>query len=466
MAPVPVVGVVGGGLAGALVAIHLLRVARARLRIVVVERRPEIGRGIAYSTSDPAHLLNVPIERMSSLCDDPMHLTRWAEARLGRRPAPGAYLPRQLYGEYIGAALAEYDRPAAGRTVEHVRDEVVDLRSGAAGAELVLGSGGVIACDQVVLALGNLPSPPPGWLIEHPRVVADPWADGALEPTAETTLVVGTGLTAVDVTTSLCPPGTAGRVVAVSTSGQLPFAHLPGRREASPPPSLPEGPIALRALVELVAGHVDRMQAEGYDWRDALDGMRPRIPELWRRLSLDDRRRFVAEYARVWEVRRHRMAPAAAARIRELRGAGRLRLVAGRVVAARPLRDAIEVELTARDGTRSTLVADRVVACTGPCTKVGTTPDPLVRRLLSRGLASPDALGLGLRCGPRAELLDAAGRPLARVRVIGPPLRGELWETTAVAEIRRQAEQLASELSATLGLSRPGWVQARIAGAE
>ncbi|HEU4658350.1 MAG TPA: FAD/NAD(P)-binding protein [Capillimicrobium sp.] len=453
----PVVGVVGGGLAGALTTVHLLRAAQLPLRVVLVDRSGSAGRGVAYATRDDAHLLNVPMERLSAFSADPDHFARWARATLDPSLAPGAYLPRRRYGDYVEAVLRDAERGAAHAVVERVRDEVVDLERTVpgAGVRLRMRSGARLDCDAVVLALGNLPAPAPPWLIDDPRVAPDPWAPGALDgPPARRTLLVGTGLTAVDAAISFAARDDAAEIVATSGCGRLPFAQLPGRRTVAPPPAVPDGPLPLPELVALVEGHIAEARAQGFDWRDAIDGLRPVIPELWRRLSLADRRCFVADHARAWELRRHRMAPEVAARIAELRAAGRLRLSTGRVVAMRATRREVEVEVVAADGRRI-IAVDRVVVCAGPCADVARTPDPLVRRLLAGGWARPDALGLGLCGGPRAELRGDAGVLHDDVRVLGPVLRGQLWETTAVAEIRRQAERLALLLSEQLAQRRP-----------
>src|SRR3954471_729522 len=95
------VAVVGGGAGGTLVAIHLLRQARSPFSIVLVERRSELGRGVAYSTREPDHLLNVPAGKLSALPDVPDHFARWAGA------PEGAFVPRGRYGEYLEQTLQE-----------------------------------------------------------------------------------------------------------------------------------------------------------------------------------------------------------------------------------------------------------------------------------------------------------------------------------------------------------------------
>src|SRR4051794_7208929 len=77
----PLVAVVGAGAAGSLVAIHLAdRLARtgaAPFDLLLVDPDARLGRGVAYSTADPRHLLNVPAQGMSALPGRPTHFLDW-----------------------------------------------------------------------------------------------------------------------------------------------------------------------------------------------------------------------------------------------------------------------------------------------------------------------------------------------------------------------------------------------------
>src|SRR5687767_8357114 len=94
------VAVVGGGASGSLQALHLLRAGIANVTLIEREREP--GRGVAYSTRRPEHLLNVPARRMSAFPDDPDHFTRWFAARGG---GADQFAPRLLYGDYLTELL-------------------------------------------------------------------------------------------------------------------------------------------------------------------------------------------------------------------------------------------------------------------------------------------------------------------------------------------------------------------------
>jgi uncharacterized NAD(P)/FAD-binding protein YdhS len=465
----PAVAVVGGGCAGTLVAANLLRRAGGPLHVVMIERSGRFGPGVAYSTDDPRHLLNVPARGMSAFSDQPLHFADWAASHLGESAPCERYLPRGVYGAYLCAVLEESRaRARPRRTLQLIDGEAIGLRSSSTAVELLLADSTTVSCDRVVLATGALEGSGIAELPADPRVIEDPWAPGALAGgvpadcvPAGLTLVVGTGLSAVDASLSICHGG--GRVLALSRGGQFPYAHLPGPRVPSPPPVIPRGTTTLARLERLIRAHVKSMQRQGYDWRDAIDGLRPLTPTLWAGLTACERRRFLRERLRAWERRRHRMAPAVGAHLHGLLDGGHVTLRAGSVVAARASSGGVEVDVapgdagparTSSDGVEvdvtptntgpvRTYACERVVVCTGAGTSVERSASPLLRALLASGTASPDPLGLGLRSDERGALLDSDGHADGRVLTLGALRRGELWETTAVQEIRAQAEHLA-----------------------
>jgi uncharacterized NAD(P)/FAD-binding protein YdhS len=463
----PAVAIVGGGCAGTLVAANLLRQAGGPLRVVLVERSGRFGPGVAYSTQDPQHRLNVPAQGMSAFCEEPSHFVQWAASRLGASSSPDSYLPRGVYGEYLQEVLAESRaRARPGRTLELISGEVIGVTRPGARLELLLGDGSRVPCDRVVLATGSLEAAPMSLLPSDPRIITDVWAPGAIHAikaaqggpggTAGVTLVVGTGLSAIDAALSTCSQ--QGRVLAVSRGGKLPHAHLPGLRTPAPAPVIPRETATLAQLERLVSEHVRSMQGLGYDWRDAIDGLRGDTPRMWAILPVSERRRFLRERVRAWETRRHRMAPAVAERVRSLLGDGRVQVQAGSLLAARSSAAGVEVDIrpSSQSHRARTLTFARVVVCTGAGTDVRRSTNPVLQTLLADGSVSPDPLGLGLQTTEEGALLDSHGRADGRLLTLGSLRRGELWETTAVPEIRAQAQSLANTIEQSLSRSRSG----------
>lgn len=450
------VAIVGAGFSGTMLAAHLLRGAREPLRIVLVERADRPGSGLAYSTPCDAHLLNVRAYNMSAYPDDPRHFLRWLWARddgAGVPPSGHAFVSRALYGAYIRDVLTEARAKAGPDTVlELVRDEATEVEATPGSVRLRLASGAVREADTAYLCIGHFPpSPPPLPATEvfgSARWIGDPWDMAALAtvPPDGTVLVLGTGLTMVDIVLSLLDRGHRGRIVAVSRRGLLPHRHEEVRPYTSfvHPEVLPL--TVLDVLIALKAD-VRRARQEGYDWRSAFDAMRPHHHRLWANLPLEERRRFLRHARPFWEVHRHRMAPEVARRIGEAIGRGQLEVRAGRLQALTPEPAGVAVRVRGRGGAAEwSLTVDAVVNATGTECDFARIRHPLVRAMLDRGLARPDALRLGLDVTPGGALIDREGAASDRLFALGPVSKAPFWEMTAVPELRSQCAAAAARL--------------------
>ena len=420
--------VIGGGCSGTLAAIHLLRSTGDR--VVLAEAGPLVGRGLAYGTTNPVHLLNSRAGTMSVPAAGPDDFTAWCRRR---DPSFGdaSFAPRAWYGTYLAERLASASA-ANPRRLEVHSGRIAALRLERGRRPVVVEAGGRRrSADRAVLAVGHAPPADPAWAVAlrgHPRYVADPWGRGdALDrvPAGGPVLLVGTGLTAVDVALSL----ESVEIVAVSRRGLLPQPHV----EAVPVPASALDVGSCDGIAPLMR-YVRAAAAAGPDWRAVVDALRPAADGIWQRLSPECRDRFLRHAARHWEVHRHRMAPPIAAEVARLTGSGRFRALAGRVALVSASDRVITVTI---DGAVRRFAA--VVNCTGPGSPL---LQPLVAQLLAGGDARSGPHGLGLDTDGDGRLLDAAGRAWPGVHVLGPARRGRLWETTAVAEIRAQAEAL------------------------
>ncbi|UQU66756.1 FAD/NAD(P)-binding protein [Couchioplanes caeruleus] len=407
------VAVVGGGCSGVLVTRELLD--NGEDDVVLVEPG-EPGGGVAYGLAQPWHLLNSRAGAMSADPDDPGHFARWSGA------APSEFRPRSEYGRYLRTVLDATVAAHPGRfRLRQAR--ATRVFPGADGGAVVLDDGTAVRADHVVLAAGG--PAPARQRLGHRNYIDDPWRPGVLDalPPDRPVLLVGTGLTAVDVALTLTADGRrTAPVVAVSRRGLLPLTHTV---DAAPPaaPALDDC-ATLRDVVRVVRAAA----GEAGDWRPVVDGTRPYLDRLWTALTADEQDAFLRHLARTWECHRHRMAPEVAARVVALREAGLLEIRRGGVAAWPGLADYAAV-----------------VNCAGPGRLPGSA-GPLVGGLLEAGLATPGPHHLGLAIDAQGRVVAADGRVHDRLWLIGPLRRGTQWETTAVPEIRAQARSLAIDL--------------------
>jgi uncharacterized NAD(P)/FAD-binding protein YdhS len=455
------VAVVGGGLSGGLFALKLSQ-ARPDFRVVIIERGRRLGRGVAYGACAPHHLLNVPVSRMEVGLNPGFGdwLASAPHARAAMAPALAesggdplsAFAPRALFGDYLQERIAEAVITHDGAGLAAVRGEVVGLTGGVL-QRLRLADGREIAADVVVLATGNMPPGAPRgpdrWLHDSPYFIPDPWAHDALDGLAPDAplLLLGTGLTTVDIALKLAAMGHRGPLLALSRRGLTPTVHAGGGAwPAFIEDALPASP---RRLTRLIRRQAELALAQGVPWQRVFDAARPAVPAVWRGWSEKQKRQFLRHLRTRWDVRRHRMAPRIAAALAGLMDHGQLRIEAGRVVGYRLMRDAageqVEVTYAGKDGRR-TFQAARVINCTGPQRDLGRTGLPLLADLRDRGLALPDALGLGLETRDGA-LLDRQGVGSDRLFALGALTCPSWWEITAVPEIKVQVDRLVARLA-------------------
>ncbi len=432
------VAIVGGGASGALLAIQLLKRAPPGARLLLLDRSGDFARGIAYRTEETCHILNVPAARMSALPDEDEHFLAWLRRHDGSA-GPDTYAPRGRYGDYLSEVLEEAERGASGARLERRKAEVRDAEETPSGVRLHLALGGSVLARYAVLALGNCP---PGPLAvsrdASSRVWQWPWPGETQWPPPETSvLLVGGGLTAVDVLLSLASRGHRGPWHVLSRHGLLPNSH--GAETLAPLDlELPAGRIrpALRAL------RLASQQPHG-DWRPAVDAVRTQAQRLWRSFAPAERERFNRHARTYWEVHRHRVAPEVGQQVRAFRESGQLQVHAGRLLKLAALHSRLEARFRPRGAVlEKALVVDLAVNCTGP-TGHANDPDALVSALLRRGLARAGPLRLGLATDGRGALLDGNGQAGSRLWTLGSVRRGDDWESTAIPDIRVQAAELA-----------------------
>jgi uncharacterized NAD(P)/FAD-binding protein YdhS len=456
------VAIIGGGFSGTLTAVNLARLSTAPLRISVLNCAYPAGRGIAYSTRRPEHLLNVAARNMSALPECPSHFVDWLLTRTEYANIPETelretFMPRRVYGDYLRSLAWHYSDPLNARSsveIKTIPSEVVDLISEAQGARLILADGTTLLADRVVLATGNEPPADligTGALSEHPAWCANPWIDWEtkLPPPGGTIVLLGTGLTTVDAILTLLTLDWRGHIHAVSRHGLLPQSHFKGVDVPDfPPPEVDLASLGLTELVALMEQHCARLRGLGANPAIIVDKLRPHTQRIWQAFSDQERQEFITHYAARWNVIRHRIAPSIHQNITAAVASGRVAITTASITGLRATGHKIAVDLQYSNGTPSSLTADLVINGTGPQTRFSATRSPLLRALLKSGLAQADASDMGLKIAADFTVMQKDDQPSPHLLALGPLLRGTLWETIAVPELRGQALRVAQTLLA------------------
>ena len=304
-------------------AVNIARLSEHRVHIVVVNDGPSVGRGVAYGLRRPEYLLNVAARNMSAFPDEPEHFLQWLRTRSEFELVPELelrerFIPRQIYGDYLRSIVQHHlQSPGelAPASADFVIGEAIDVEPLDAGCIVRLADGAALEADRVVLAVGNEPPAPlPGAedLVEHPAWVANPWQqwEQRLPSDDGSVVILGTGLSAVDVILTLRELGWMGRIHAISRHGWFPHAHFRGIEYPEfPPAGVDLAALGLDELHALITEHCSILHGRNANPAIIVDKLRPHTQRIWSGFSRDERVTFAKEHAARWNVFRHRIAP-------------------------------------------------------------------------------------------------------------------------------------------------------------
>jgi uncharacterized NAD(P)/FAD-binding protein YdhS len=439
--------VVGGGFTGAATAIACLTRIDAPFRLVMIESGPSLGRGIAYGSHHPLHLLNVRARDLSIRAGQPGDFLNWAFRHLDQgenhallhEALAHTFLPRQLFGEYVRQRLFETVAQRSDVTFSVVNGVATACVADGGRYRVALGDGAPVLADIVFLATAyGLPSASTKGALQP----FEPVPPGELAG-ARTIAIIGSGLTMADVLLSARRDGFQGTAYVVSRRGQLPRSHAPQGvvpQEVALPRSKHVSMLA--AAIRIAC---EMAEEGGTPWQAIINGLRPSLQQIWQGLPIHEQSRFLRHLRPFWDSHRHRLPMEVHARITAEFADGRAVLLRGSVKDIE--RDGRGFALTLQRRGRSkpeVLAADLAFDCSG------FKPDlrqKLIASLTAQNLARPDAHNVGLAVEPDGRLRGGSGRPSTGLYAIGPLCQGTLWEITSVPEIVAQADRAAGGLA-------------------
>jgi len=467
--------------------VQLVRASPAPLAITIVEPRAQVGPGFAHSADDPDHRLNgSPITHLIDP-QDPGQLQRWCDENRVLEQDPEAVTPdgavflrRRDFGTFLAAAVrAHAAYPRTGSSIRHCRDTASDALVGDGSISVLTATGASLAAELVVVATGHapprLPAPFPPALAGHPAVIANPADTGRLRslPKQARVLVLGSGLTALDVLSTLVRSAHQGPISVISRRGLRPRAQrAPGasgqrptateileRIEGPVPAFIADAgtPLSARGLLRALRSQIRRAEREGEDWYAPFDDLRDVLWKVWPRLPATEKRRVLRQLRPWYDAHRFRAPPQNDALVRDAERRGLVSFRAARVRFAEATGGdgLIRVGLIERAAQRQTTeVFDAVINCTGLDASATAGENRFVAALLARGLLRVDPSGVGLAVDAQCRALAADGRALDRLRIIGPPTAGTFGDPLGGIFIAAQVMRMLPGVFAALGIPR------------
>jgi uncharacterized NAD(P)/FAD-binding protein YdhS len=453
--------IVGGGFCGTMTAVNLIRDTRDPIKIILINSGAPFICGVAYNTYSRTHLLNVAAGNMSAFVNDLAHFTNWVRSKVEYSEfepylLATTFLPRNLYGEYLKQIWETTIATKRNDTELNVIDDyVTDLELLQNNqVKTILKKGSALIADYIVLATGNsLPRNPPivnTSYYSSGTFFRNPWSKGSVSDLNHKgdILIIGNGLTMVDTVIGLIENGFKNKIYSISTNG---FGVLPHRHFGIKYNGLTDelqNQFDLNSLVGILNKHIKKVRKLGISAEPVIDSIRPFSQKIWQSFTLEEKKKFLTKFRYMWGVARHRLPVFIYDIIENLRISGQLEVYQGKLLDITENGNEVSVTFhNVKKRSDETLKVQRVINCTGPETSIYKTLNPLLNKLAEKNIISADPLELGINADISTyNIITREGKKSHNIFTLGTNLKGMLWETIAVPELRQQCKQLSDVL--------------------
>ena len=452
------IGIIGAGFSGTMTAVHLIHNTSDPIEIILINEKKTMHKGIAFEPYSKQHLLNVTTIKMSAFADDKEHFLNWVMmhdnySSKDRNIIADSFLPRYIYGQYLDDIWLEATSSAKAKQVKitHKDGLVTDLDVSAEDATLYINNGEKLTVDACIITSGNNapgnPRIPNQKFYESPNYYQNPWGKASVINTVanKPILIVGNGLTMVDTVLGLRENGFENEIYSISPNG---FNILPHRHNGFVYTKLIDelkDDATFLDIVKLFNKHIKLIREFGLSAEPVVDSLRPLTQEIWKRLTQREKKIFISRFRNLWGVARHRIPLHIYDKLQKQRIDDKLNIRAGKLLNITEENGDVNVEFYNKKTQRNeNLIVQRVINCTGPETNLEMLNENFLSKCQKKGIVVQDEFKLGINADSNTyQVLDKYGNQIKNLFTIGSSLRGMLWESTAVNELRYQADRLA-----------------------
>lgn len=392
------VAIIGFGLSGLLAFLNLVtnyKKSPAKLVIRVFEKSRFFTKGIAYSTKNINHLLNVPAYLMGVKDEDREHFFKWLKTN-GYPYEKHDFVPRQIFGIYLEDILQSALKIAdeKGISYEFLNHEISDIK--------MLNEHYAIeeyAYNHCILATGVRLK---NWSNNFWHIDLNPYLN------QKEIHIAGCGLTAFDAVISLRDLNYQGTIFMHSRTQKLPQIHKKpndSEKKIELPLTLNDAKLPLSLIFKKFVTFCKNSP----NWRLCFDAIRPMTQDFWQHLSVEKKKRFMRHCFRLWNIHRHRCPESQYEIINEMLKSGKLVFAKGR------------------------LNGKNIIDCTG--FDYGFKSD-LIKNLIKNKIVKSDELSSGIS----AKNFN--------FHIMGGLNFGHTFEITAVPDITTQACKISKKILA------------------
>lgn len=455
------VGIIGFGFTGTMLASHLIDKSDFPFELIIVDKLENFNVGVAFKTYSNEHILNVVAGKMSAYKDDPSHFvkwlgeTRWIEAE--GIDIKDRFLSRNVYGKYIQSIWEKSENEAIVKNIKiktfHDLVDSFDLEKDGS-TTIFLKQGEIISVDYCIIATGN--NSPLNLEIgnasfyRNENYFQNPWNKEVVENLRDDhpVLIIGNGLSMIDTLLGLLEKQYKGKIISISPNGNgLRFIpNIPNDSEYLELTNELDSEIDLLSVIKLLKKHFLKNSDSEITKRLIIDSLRPHAKRIWRGFNNRDKQIFLRYFKSIWNYLRHRVPLDVYRKINQLHDEKRLEIKSGKILDFIENDSFIEVKyFDKKNGKEETINVSRVINCTGPGADFMKYEENILKKAKEKGYLSQDDLKLGIKTNiENYRIINSF--EANNLFTLGINLKGEIFESTAVAELRAQAEQCANEI--------------------
>jgi uncharacterized NAD(P)/FAD-binding protein YdhS len=304
----------------------------------------------------------------------------------------------------------------------------------------------------------------------HTALVHDPFEAGRLQsiPATARVLLVGAGLTALDVLSTLLRQGHGEPILAISRHGirprpprdrfdEAPVTALLAKIDGEVPDYVRRAVslAGIRGLSRALRERIREAGAEGIDWQTPFDDVRNVVWQFWPALPLEEKWRFLRHLRGIYDAHRFRAPPQNDLIVREGERRGRVLFRRGWFEDATAAGD--RIRMTWRDAAQRPTMADfdHIINCTGLDPMFGAGDNPFLTNLMRQGILRADPTGIGFEVDSECRPIGHNGAASVRLRVLGPPTAGSRGDPLGVIFIAPQIRRMVPGFLAEIAQPMP-----------
>ena len=474
--------IIGGGACGISAFIEFflqLRIAELHkeISITIIEENKEVGKGLAFGTKQPGHILNTQADLMGIHFTEPAHFSDWLkehEASVGQEVVDNqgelnAFTTRRLYGDYLKEQFEHYFKLAKqeGMQVEVIRASAVSVSENEQGFEIHLSGQQSHRCNYLVLAPGTPVANNYPKLEDKENYFGSPWPSAPILeiPRDEDVAILGSSLSSIDAIMTLADNEHQGKITLYSLDGLMPRvqSETPSeyeckvltisnlhkiQREKLRNPTVKEMFRLFMQEAELYAGGKidwDATERAGKSAKELLKedidiarnggdalmnipvALRYESSEMWKMLDDSEKLKFKKWLGNQWNTNRHCMPLVNAERIDKLFSSNQLNVFA----------NLTDVEYDDESGKFRLIHDDQastekyLINATGPASAVKDMKSELMQNLAEAGLVESEKTG-GIKIHTETMQVMKKGKTCHNFYALGHITNGLLLDVNAV----------------------------------